>query len=106
VLDAPEVGRTLKALSDSAKGGGAVAKDPDSRGYESRHNWGVPGSRPSSTRPAVSKLVACVPISRRPPGMLLLSRPDTFTEGFDTADLKEAEALLDELAEPPIAARG
>lgn len=38
--------------------------------------------------------------------MLLLSRPDTFTEGFDTADLKEAEALRDELAEPPIAARG
>ncbi len=38
--------------------------------------------------------------------MLLLSRPDTFTQGFDTTDLKEAEALLDELAEPPIAARG
>jgi hypothetical protein len=38
--------------------------------------------------------------------MLLLSRPDAFTQGFDTTDLKEAEALLDELAEPPIAARG
>ncbi len=37
--------------------------------------------------------------------MLLLSRPDTFTQGFDTADLKEAEALLDELAQPPITAR-
>jgi predicted ATPase len=29
-----------------------------------------------------------------------------FTEGFDTADLKEAKALLDELAEPAIAAEG
>jgi predicted ATPase len=29
-----------------------------------------------------------------------------FTEGFDTSDLKEAEALLDELTEPPIAAEG
>ena len=27
-----------------------------------------------------------------------------FTEGFDTADLKEAKALLDELTEPAIAA--
>jgi predicted ATPase len=26
---------------------------------------------------------------------------DWFTEGFDTADLKEAKALLDELASPP-----
>jgi tetratricopeptide (TPR) repeat protein len=29
-----------------------------------------------------------------------------FTEGFDTADLKEAKALLDNLAEPAIAAEG
>ena len=29
-----------------------------------------------------------------------------FTEGFDTADLKEAKTLLDELAEPAIAAEG
>jgi hypothetical protein len=29
-----------------------------------------------------------------------------FTEGFDTADLKEAKALLDKLAEPAIAAKG
>jgi len=29
-----------------------------------------------------------------------------FTEGFDTADLKEAKALLDELTERPIAAKG
>ncbi len=29
-----------------------------------------------------------------------------FTEGFDTADLKEANALLDELTEPAIAAEG
>ena len=29
-----------------------------------------------------------------------------FTEGFDTADLKEAKALLDELTEPAIAAEG
>jgi len=29
-----------------------------------------------------------------------------FTEGFDTADLKEAKALLDKLAEPAIAAEG
>jgi predicted ATPase len=29
-----------------------------------------------------------------------------FTEGFDTADLKEAQALLDKLAEPAIAAEG
>jgi hypothetical protein len=29
-----------------------------------------------------------------------------FTEGFDTADLKEAKALLDELTEPSIAAAG
>ena len=29
-----------------------------------------------------------------------------FTEGFDTADLKEAKALLDELIEPAIAAEG
>ena len=29
-----------------------------------------------------------------------------FTEGLDTADLKEAKALLDELAEPAIAAEG
>src|SRR5713101_7544682 len=29
-----------------------------------------------------------------------------FTEGFDTADLKEAKALLDELTERPIAAEG
>ncbi len=26
---------------------------------------------------------------------------DWFTEGFDTAPLKEAKALLDELSEPP-----
>jgi predicted ATPase len=29
-----------------------------------------------------------------------------FTEGFDTADLKEATALLDKLTEPAIAAKG
>ena len=29
-----------------------------------------------------------------------------FTEGFDTADLQEAKALLDELTEPAIAAEG
>ena len=29
-----------------------------------------------------------------------------FTEGFDTADLKEAKAVLDELTEPAIAAAG
>jgi predicted ATPase len=29
-----------------------------------------------------------------------------FTEGFDTADLKEAETLLDKLTEPAIAAEG
>ena len=29
-----------------------------------------------------------------------------FTEGFDTADLKEAKALLDKLTEPAIAQRG
>jgi predicted ATPase len=29
-----------------------------------------------------------------------------FTEGLDTADLKEARALLDKLAEPAIAAEG
>ena len=29
-----------------------------------------------------------------------------FTEGFDTADLKEAKALLDQLTEPAIAAEG
>ena len=29
-----------------------------------------------------------------------------FTEGLDTADLKEAKALLDKLAEPAIAAEG
>jgi len=31
---------------------------------------------------------------------------DWFTEGFDTADLKEAKALLDKLTEPAIAAEG
>jgi predicted ATPase len=31
---------------------------------------------------------------------------DSFTEGFDTADLKEAKTLLDKLAEPAIAAEG
>jgi len=31
---------------------------------------------------------------------------DGFTEGFDTADLKEAKTLLDDLAEPAIAAEG
>ena len=31
---------------------------------------------------------------------------DWFTEGFDTADLKEAKALLDQLTEPAIAAEG
>ena len=29
-----------------------------------------------------------------------------FTEGFDTADLKDAKALLDELTQPAIAAEG
>jgi predicted ATPase len=29
-----------------------------------------------------------------------------FTEGFDTADLKEAKTLLDKLTEPAIAAEG
>ena len=29
-----------------------------------------------------------------------------FTEGFDTADLKDAKALLDNLTEPAIAAEG
>jgi hypothetical protein len=29
-----------------------------------------------------------------------------FTEGFDTADLKKAETLLDKLTEPAIAAEG
>jgi hypothetical protein len=29
-----------------------------------------------------------------------------FTEGFDTADLKTAKALLDELTEPAIATEG
>jgi hypothetical protein len=31
---------------------------------------------------------------------------DAFTEGFDTPDLKEAKALLDQLTEPAIAAEG
>jgi hypothetical protein len=29
-----------------------------------------------------------------------------FTEGFDTADLREAKTLLDKLTEPAIAAEG
>jgi predicted ATPase len=37
---------------------------------------------------------------------LLASVYGWFTEGFDTADLKEAKSLLDKLAEPAIAADG
>jgi hypothetical protein len=37
---------------------------------------------------------------------LLASILGWFTEGFDTADLKEAKALLDNLTEPAIAAEG
>jgi predicted ATPase len=44
----------------------------------------------------------------RQQGALALLAPvlGWFTEGFDTADLKEAKALLDELTEPAIAAEG
>jgi predicted ATPase len=45
---------------------------------------------------------------RRPQEAVALLAPilGWFTEGFDTADLKEAKALLDELTEPAIAAEG
>jgi class 3 adenylate cyclase/tetratricopeptide (TPR) repeat protein len=44
----------------------------------------------------------------RPQEAVALLAPiyDWFTEGLDTADLKEAKALLDKLAEPAIAAEG
>ena len=44
---------------------------------------------------------------RREEGVALLAPIlGWFTEGFDTADLKEAKALLDQLTEPAIAAEG
>ncbi len=44
----------------------------------------------------------------RPQEAVALLAPvyDWFTEGFDTADLKEAKRLLDKLTEPAIAAEG
>ena len=44
----------------------------------------------------------------RPQEAVALLAPihDWFTEGLDTADLKEAKALLDQLTEPAIAAEG
>jgi len=44
----------------------------------------------------------------RPQEAVALLAPNLgwFTEGLDTADLKEAKALLDKLTEPAIAAEG
>jgi hypothetical protein len=47
--------------------------------------------------------------SRRSLPRLVTGNPEgamNFTEGLDTADLKEAKALLEKLTEPAIAAEG
>ena len=56
-------------------------------------------------------LAAHAPMRRqqgRPQEAVALLAPiySWFTEDFDTADLKEAETLLDKLTEPAIAAEG
>ena len=63
----------------------AIAREQGTRGYELRaatslpRLWGEQGRR-SEARDLLAPVYGC------------------FTEGFDTADLKEAKALLDELA--------
>jgi predicted ATPase len=63
----------------------AIAREQGTRGYELRaatslaRLWGKQGRRGEARD-------------------LLAPLYDSFTEGFDTADLKEAKALLDELA--------
>jgi hypothetical protein len=104
VLDAPEVGRTLKALSDAARAARRSRRIPTQEGMRAAITGAYQGRGPAAPgRRSRSRLPACLYRDVHQV-MLLLSRPDTFTEGFDTADLKEAEALLDELAEPAIAA--
>ncbi len=59
-------------------------------------------------RGAMSMATASCRQQGRPQEAVALLAPDYawFTEGFDTADLKEAKTLLDELTEPAIAAEG
>jgi predicted ATPase len=70
---------------DSFRTALAIAREQGTRGYELRaatslaRLWGKQGRRGEARD-------------------LLAPLYDSFTEGFDTADLKEAKALLDELA--------
>ena len=70
---------------DSFRAALAIAREQGTRGYELRaatslaRLWGEQGRRTDARE-------------------LLAPLYDSFTEGFDTADLKEAKALLDELA--------
>jgi class 3 adenylate cyclase/predicted ATPase len=71
----------------------AIARHQGTRGYELRAAMSLARLRQQQGRP--QEAVA-----------LLAPIHGWFTEGFDTADLKEAKALLDQLTEPAVAAEG
>ena len=76
---------------DSFRTALAIAREQGTRGYELRaatslaRLWGKQGRQGEARE-------------------LLAPVYGSFTEGFDTADLKEAKALLDQLTEPAVAA--
>jgi hypothetical protein len=96
----------MEPASAKRFGKSRIVEDPDlPRRKKSRHSLRVTGSR---QRAGDNDPV----IAGEHPGEALavtlrerLPQPP-LTEGFDTADLKEAKALLDELTEPAIAAQG
>jgi predicted ATPase len=74
----------------------AVARRQNAKSWELRAATSLARLRRQQGRPqeAVALLALLAPILA------------WFTEGFDTADLKEAKTLLDKLTEPAIAAEG
>ena len=85
-----------RVLPHTRRSGKSARKKPD-KVESSRQGGDAKGSRPRADylqgRPqeAVALLAAIL---------------GWFTEGFDTADLKDVKALLDKLTEPAIAAEG
>src|ERR1700687_3362856 len=69
---------------------------------------GRPARPPPLPPPPGGPSPACAAQQGRPQEAVALLAPilGWFTEGFDTADLKEAKTLLDKLTEPAIAAEG
>jgi predicted ATPase len=84
---------TLSEAEAAMQQGIAVARRQNAKSWELRGAMSLARLRQQQRRPQEA-------------AALLAPVYAWFTEGFDTADLKEAKALLDKLTEPAIAAEG